>query len=385
MILLFFKNRKILIFILFFSLIFYIALITSTIFLNTYYFSLKAFSTEDTILIYNSNAASPITSSLPINLYDKIVEIKGVLAVSPEIVSLTQYNDNIIIVRGIDVTLFSKLQKIEILEGRNLNVKDGTVGIVGKKLSEKLNLQVNQSLLLHASLSNKILEIKIVGKFKTNTILDEEILVPLFVASWLNGYTSDYVSFFRVKIDYKETNMEEINKIINSKNVTEEKPKSTIDNLIYYLASRTGSSPPVKVVKSERGLENIIVNRLKINENVITGLIIVIIFLFSLILRNIVKFFFNEKEKEADIFFKLGWPKNKIIYIFLVYLLVLFNISFLIVLLMFIYIKDYIQYLTNLTLFNYSINLGLDLNHFLIIYILLIALTVIYSVATKYE
>jgi ABC-type antimicrobial peptide transport system permease subunit len=385
MILLFFKNRKILIFILFFSLIFYIALITSTIFLNTYYFSLKAFSTEDTILIYNSNAASPITSSLPINLYDKIAEIKGVLAVSPEIVSLTQYNDNIIIVRGIDVTLFSKLQKIEILEGRNLNVKDGTVGIVGKKLSEKLNLQVNQSLLLHASLSNKILEIKIVGKFKTNTILDEEILVPLFVASWLNGYTSDYVSFFRVKIDYKETNMEEINKIINSKNVTEEQPKSTIDNLIYYLASRTGSSPPVKVVKSERGLENIIVNRLKINENVITGLIIVIIFLFSLILKNIVKFFFNEKEKEADIFFKLGWPKNKIVYIFLVYLLVLFNISFLIASLMFIYIKDYIQYLTNLTLFNYSINLGLDLNHFLIIYILLIALTVIYSLITKYE
>ncbi len=71
---------------------------------------------------------------MPINLYDKIVEIKGVLAVSPEIVSLTQYNDNIIIVRGIDVTLFSKLQKIEILEGRNLNVKDGTVGIVGKKI-----------------------------------------------------------------------------------------------------------------------------------------------------------------------------------------------------------------------------------------------------------
>ena len=386
MIFIFLKNKKNLIFILLFSLVFYISLMTASIFINTYYFFLKTFSTEDTVLIYNSKAISPVTSSLPTSLYNKIANIKGVLAVSPEIISITQYNNSIlIVVRGIDITLFSKMQKMEIIEGRNLNIKDGYVALAGIKLTEKLNLKINQTIILFSSFTNRILELKVVGKFKTNTVIDQELLVPLFVASWLNGYSTDYVSFFRIKIDNKVTNMEEISKIITEESSANEKPRTTLDNLVYYLASRSEEKPAVKLVKGERALENVIINRLKINENVIIGLIIVIIFLFSLILKNIIKFFFYEKEKEADILFKLGLSKNKIIHTFFIYLLILINISFVIIILFFIFIKDYIQNLINISLFSYSINLNLDLNYFILIYILLIFLTIIYTFSIKYE
>jgi len=359
---------------------------TASIFINTYYFFLKTFSTEDTVLIYNSKAISPVTSSLPTSLYNKIANIKGVLAVSPEIISITQYNNSIlIVVRGIDITLFSKMQKMEIIEGRNLNIKDGYVALAGIKLTEKLNLKINQTIILFSSFTNRILELKVVGKFKTNTVIDQELLVPLFVASWLNGYSTDYVSFFRIKIDNKVTNMEEISKIITEESSANEKPRTTLDNLVYYLASRSEEKPAVKLVKGERALENVIINRLKINENVIIGLIIVIIFLFSLILKNIIKFFFYEKEKEADILFKLGLSKNKIIHTFFIYLLILINISFVSIILFFIFIKDYIQNLINISLFSYSINLNLDLNYFILIYILLIFLTIIYTFSIKYE
>ena len=111
----------------------------SLILIESTYNSITGFLNENSseILIYDKNARTAATSRLPISLFSKIASVKGVEAVSPEVIAMSLIKNELVIVRGIDISLFSKIEKIEILYGRSLSLNDSFSMIVGYRLFER--------------------------------------------------------------------------------------------------------------------------------------------------------------------------------------------------------------------------------------------------------
>jgi len=306
--------------------IYFILPIFSTLIVQNTYDTLVNYFSQDPseIIVYDTNAKTPATSRLPLSLYSRLININGVEAVSPETIAFTLVNGELVIARGIDINQFSKFENLEILEGNILTINDTYSVIIGYKLANKLNLQVNQDILIQGLGSSEIIDVKVKGIFKTGKIYDDEILMPIFIANILVGMPTSYVSYFRLKTNESlDTNMI-YEKFLNSS------PTKIDDNtLIRYLIGANVNYNQIIITKSYKSIEEFLIKQLSISQYTIIGFIMVIIALTSALLFNIVEYFSKEIEIGKKIMRMIGANKEKILKYSIVGWSIIFSLSLL--------------------------------------------------------
>jgi predicted lysophospholipase L1 biosynthesis ABC-type transport system permease subunit len=319
-------------------LAFYLLLpLASLILIESTYSSITSFVGENSseILIYDRNARTPATSRLPASLFSKIASVNGVEAVSPEVIAIALIKDELVTVRGIDISLFSKIEKIEILYGRSLSLNDSFSIIVGYRLFERLGLKVNENILIKSLNTNEVLQLKLIGVFRTNDSLDEEALVPLYVGSTLAGLSWDYVSYFRVKVSNIDSNTlyEEIIKA---------QPSNIKENvLIKFLIGSNINYTNLKIQSAPASMEEFFTKEIRLTQYSLIGFVLVIIIMSFFILFNIIEYYSAELEPIKKIMRYIGANKNKIIKYSLKGWTLLFTFSIVISIII-IYIFSYI-------------------------------------------
>jgi ABC-type antimicrobial peptide transport system permease subunit len=156
--------------------------------------------TGNVMIIYGANARSPQTSVIPLSVYNELMSMEGVEAVSPEVVSIALLpNDKPIVVRGIDPSSLKDFVEFKVLDGAFIDGERYFEAVVGVDASKRLGLKTGNKVLLRSILTGSFIEVEIIGVYESKTSLDDEMLVPLQVAQWLRGLPPNAVSMMRVK------------------------------------------------------------------------------------------------------------------------------------------------------------------------------------------
>lgn len=213
-----------------------ILILTSTLFSITafgfmgIYRSLNSYLGQENniITIYDKQSQTPFTGIVPIGIIDRLDTITGIIESSPEIVIPCNINNNSIFLRGILPTNFEKLNPLPIIVGKPFNLNETNSALLGKRLAEKLNLNPNEWLTIAGTLSDNYVNLKINGIYETNTPLDDEIIVPLYVGQWLRNVNYNTATIIRIKIDTTITQNQVIEAL--TQNQTQQTPSHNTQN-----------------------------------------------------------------------------------------------------------------------------------------------------------
>lgn len=207
--------------------------LTSTLFSITaysflgFYNGFTSYLGEDNtiIAIYNQASRTPFTGNVPISLENNLTTIQGIVSTSTETLTPCLINGQSIFVRGIVPQELSKLNKLTILQGENLNLTDSNSAIIGANIAQRLNLKTGDKILVFGVQFERYVEVQIKGVYQSGSSLDDEALVPLYVGQWLRGLSYDEVTLIRAKINPNEINANQIYQDIA--NATTPKPTTS--------------------------------------------------------------------------------------------------------------------------------------------------------------
>ena len=168
-----------------------------------FYNSFNAYLGQESniIAVYDVQSRTPFTGIIPACLTNQVGTMNGVLACSPEIISPCIVNGQSILIRGIVPEEFYKLNPLTMVEGKTLNQSDINSILLGKNLANRLNLKVNDDVLVLDTLYDRYLELQVTGVYVSHSSMDNEALVLLNVGQWLRSTSYNYVTVIRVKIN----------------------------------------------------------------------------------------------------------------------------------------------------------------------------------------
>jgi ABC-type lipoprotein release transport system permease subunit len=156
---------------------------------------------SDVVAIYGTAASTPLTGFVPLFIADEIVSVNGVLATSPEVIAPCVISGQSVFIRGVIPQSLSKLNIITITEGTPLMLNDTESAVIGRGLSNRLNLKLGDKITVFSIISEKYADLTVTGIFDSGSPLDDEMLVPIYVGQWLRGVNYNLVSVIRAKIN----------------------------------------------------------------------------------------------------------------------------------------------------------------------------------------
>jgi ABC-type lipoprotein release transport system permease subunit len=186
-----------------------ILILASTLFSVTalsflgFYNSFNAYLGEENniIAIYDVQSRTPFTGIIPAYLTNQVSTINGVLACSPEVITPCIVHNQSLFIRGIVPEEFYKLNPITMTEGKILNQSGINSILIGKNLATRLNVKVNDEILVLAALADRYLELQVTGVYSSHSSMDDEALVLLNVGQWLRATDYNHVTMIRAKIN----------------------------------------------------------------------------------------------------------------------------------------------------------------------------------------
>ncbi len=161
--------------------------------------SSETLPSENVYVVYDRGSSTPFSGLVPLGLALNISRIDGVLAVSPEVVVPVAIGDRHFVLRGVTSSFF-RVSNITVVEGGLIDLDRGEV-LLGIEVAGSLGVKVGDSLMLAGVLGKSYLEVVIAGIFRSGSVLDEEIVAPLFIGQWLRGSDYNYVTMIRVLVD----------------------------------------------------------------------------------------------------------------------------------------------------------------------------------------
>lgn len=165
---------------------------------------------KDIVAIYSKIGSTPFTGIVQIGIANKITTLDGVIAISPETIAPSTINDQSVFIRGIIPQELIKLNPLTIVEGQTLNITDTNSAIIGKSLADRLHLKTGDKILAFSVLSKRYVELQIKGIFQSESSLNDEALVPLYIGQWLRGVSYNDATLIRAKINLTQTNANQI-------------------------------------------------------------------------------------------------------------------------------------------------------------------------------
>ena len=269
---------------------------------------------EDVLVIYGASARTPQTSIIPLTVYEKVVELDGVEAASPEAVAIALAGDRAVIVRGVDPTLIQEFFRIHVVEGED-ELSEAFSALAGVRLARKLGLGVGDSITLRSAFSNNYVELRIVGIYESGSYLDDELLAPIFVGQWLRGLRRDLVSLIRVKIDLRKLSKDDLILHLRGVKEVEKKPspiaKSSIMRLLALPRARRYCVECV--VRSPReSMESFLGREVKINRATMWSIVFAVIFGSTLLIYLISTLMASTHSREIIILRSLGASRKRL-------------------------------------------------------------------------
>jgi len=167
-------------------------------------FSSSAYFGEarDIYVLARNRSATVKQSQIPLALAPALVKMPGIEVVSPELFIYGVLNDKAVIVRGIYPHDFHALENVRVVQGRWLNERDVMGAVAGYNLARKLRLRVNDTYVLSGSEVDDFLTIQVVGIFRTGGMIDDDLLLNMKYARFLQQETPEgYASIIRVKVN----------------------------------------------------------------------------------------------------------------------------------------------------------------------------------------
>ncbi|MCG3222044.1 MAG: hypothetical protein H7641_11760, partial [Candidatus Heimdallarchaeota archaeon] len=203
---------------------------------------------DDILVISNPQASTPYTSILPLELAETVRTIPGVMDVSPEVMTAAVFEDKAVYFRGVDIGKFWVFTDVSYIDGKPLDSNDTYEISVGAKFASRNNLEVGDLFIVFSTRSNAAMEFKIKSIFVTNTLLDDEIIAPLWIGQFFAFESSNYITHIRVKVDLNQVSKEQVREIVISEyqltvNIT---TPNSITNLNATVYIRSGKGNLVK-------------------------------------------------------------------------------------------------------------------------------------------
>lgn len=273
---------------------------------------------ENVVAIYDRRSSTPFTGLIPTYLTEQVNSIDGVLASSPETITPCVVNNQSIFIRGIVPEEFVKLNNITLIEGNMLNLSNINTAIIGKGLAEKLNLKLDDEILVFSVLSEKHIQLQVKGICESNPIMDDEALVPLYVGQWLRGAGYSYVTLIRAKIDFDQLNANSLYAEIikTSQPTTTPQPTATsstknqLDQLVPY-AQTHFDVDRLNIEQTQTFMKNYL-NRYGVSKDTLLSISVVVLFFASGTAASALTMFLNQHKREIDILQSIGASKRKI-------------------------------------------------------------------------
>ncbi len=171
---------------------------------------------ENILVISNPKASTPYTSILPLELAETVRTIPGVMDVSPEVMTAAVYKDKAVYFRGVDIGKFWEFTDVSYIDGDPLDSNDTYEISVGTRFASRNNLEVGDLFIVFSTRSNAAMEFKIKSIFVTNTLLDDEIIAPLWIGQFFAFESFNYITHIRVKVDLDQVSKEAVREIVTS-------------------------------------------------------------------------------------------------------------------------------------------------------------------------
>ncbi len=152
-------------------------------------------------------AVSQVNSSVKLNasLVAELKEQPNVQAASGEITCFTVIQGYPTVVRGVDIDDFLELENSTLIRGE---VPDkNRFAVIGKRLANKVGLDVGDRFLLTGSSNSAMFQMEIDAVY-SGRYSEDELLVPLSYARKMAGLSVDSVLFIRVKTNNQSALME---------------------------------------------------------------------------------------------------------------------------------------------------------------------------------
>ncbi len=167
------------------------------------YSSTAYFGEDPDIYVLASNGSATVKQSkVPLALAPALTKMPGIDVVSPELFIYGIMNDRAVIIRGVLPQDFIRLQPLQILEGRWLQDSEVKGAVAGYNLARKLGLRVNDTYVLSGSEVDDFTEIKLVGIFQGRGMIDDDLLLNMKYARFLQEETREgYASIVRIKVN----------------------------------------------------------------------------------------------------------------------------------------------------------------------------------------
>lgn len=192
-----------------------ILMLTSTLFSITAYSFLGFYNAftgyigeeQDIVAVYSKSGSTPFSGVIAVQAVTELSSLPGVVAVSPEVLAPCTVNDQSIFTRGIIPQEATQLNQLRIVDGQALNFTDTNSAVIGEGLAERFDLKTGDRVLVIGVLSKRYVELNVKGIFVSDSYLNDEALVPLYVGQWLRGIKYDEVTLVRAKIDPSQTDI----------------------------------------------------------------------------------------------------------------------------------------------------------------------------------
>lgn len=164
----------------------------------------RAFAGDAALVISSSGAptifSSQIDNGMVSALDSAASQFDAQLSASPEIFAFCSYGDESFVVRGVNYTRFDsvgpKFLDFEVAD--NESQYDRGSAVIGLELMRRLGVEPPFTMPLVGSYSTRMDLVTVVGWFRTDTTVDNELFVNLERARFLSGMRADKISIIRI-------------------------------------------------------------------------------------------------------------------------------------------------------------------------------------------
>ena len=159
-----------------------------------------AFAAGEGFVISDANAPTIFSSRVSVDMLPSLDALENITGASPEIFSFSSWNGQSFVVRGVNLTRLNETGPT--LSGFVLSPGESAGGIdsalIGERLLERLGIGLPYTVPVVGSYNVKIQFLRIVGWFRSDSPLDDELLSSLDAARQLTGMGDGDVSIIRV-------------------------------------------------------------------------------------------------------------------------------------------------------------------------------------------
>jgi FtsX-like permease family len=152
------------------------------------------------VVIVSGGGRLPETGILDLKQVETAAQIPGILASSPEVYAPAVADGRVVVVRGVNLSEFAKLQPVKFTSLVSEPLSPGSV-LVGSQLAKTIRVVDGSTLELRGLLANSNASVKVVALASAGEPFDNEVIAPLSTAQSLRGLSSGQVTFVRLKVD----------------------------------------------------------------------------------------------------------------------------------------------------------------------------------------